>query len=325
MSHANPSTSSSPNFQLIFNNALKAYEKRTKSDLLAHPLVPQLQDCNSLSAFLAVTHQQVQEFHQSRGADERLTRWLDPTMKVLYSLSETLGEGVSLVFSPAKVIFAGVEVLLSAAMDVRASQDTLIDIFERMENFFQRLGIYTNLSPTPEMIDMIVKIMVEVLSILAIATKEMKQSRTRKYLKKLIGRTDLEDALKRLEKLTNEEVRMATAQVLKATHTVDDRVRVVENRVLDVDNKVTDVDDRVAGVDDRVARVDERVIGVDERVAGVDERVAGVDDYVKAIDDKVAVVVDDGKETRIVIQQVADDMDQVKRPSQMALSARSVY
>ncbi|KAF8494335.1 hypothetical protein F5888DRAFT_1636058 [Russula emetica] len=205
MSHAIPSTSSSPNFQLIFNNALKAYEKRTKSDLLAHPLVAQLQDCNSLSAILAVTHQQVQEFHQSRGADERLTRWLDPTMKVLYSLSETLGEGVSLVFSPAKVIFAGVEVLLSAAMDVRASQDTLIDIFERMENFFQRLGIYTNLSPTPEMIDIIVKIMVEVLSILAIATKEMKQSRTRKYLKKLIGRTDLEDALKKLEKLTNEE------------------------------------------------------------------------------------------------------------------------
>jgi hypothetical protein len=60
-------------------------------------------------------------------------------------------------------------------MDVRASQDTLIDIFERMENLFQRLEIYTNVSPTPEMMDMIVKIMVEVLSILAIATKEMKQ------------------------------------------------------------------------------------------------------------------------------------------------------
>jgi hypothetical protein len=41
-----------------------------------------------------------------------------------------------------------------------------------------------------------------------------------KYLKKLAGRTDMEDALKRLEKLTNEEIRMATAQVLKATHNV---------------------------------------------------------------------------------------------------------
>ena len=63
-------------------------------------------------------------------------------------------------------------------MDVRASQETLIDIFERMENFFLRLELYTNVSPTPEMMDMIVKILVQVLSILAIATKEVKESRT---------------------------------------------------------------------------------------------------------------------------------------------------
>ena len=63
-------------------------------------------------------------------------------------------------------------------MDVHASQETLVDIFDRMENFFQRLEIYTNISPPPEMTDMVVKIMVEVLSVLAIATKEMKQGRT---------------------------------------------------------------------------------------------------------------------------------------------------
>ncbi len=241
-------------------------------------------------------------------------------------------------------------------MDVRASQDTLIDVFERMENFFQRLEIYTNVSPTPEMTDIIVKIMVEMLSILAITTKEMKQSRTSKlslcsyvarltekclgkYLKKLIGRTDLEDALKRLERLTNEEARMATAQVLKATHAVDDKVGRVEDKVLDVDDRVAGVndsvarvDERVVGVDDRVARVADGVAGVDDRVAHIDERVANVDDCVKAIDDKVAVVIDgeqlslisrqenifnipicpDGKETRVVIQQIADNMDQVK-------------
>lgn len=41
------------------------------------------------------------------------------------------------------------------------------------------------------------------------------------------------DALGRLDKLTQEEVRMAAAQVLKATHHVDDRVRGVGDRVLD--------------------------------------------------------------------------------------------
>ena len=65
-----------------------------------------------------------------------------------------------------------------AAKDVRASQDTLIDNFERIEMFFRRLEIYTEVPQTTEMMDLVIKIMVEVLSILAIATKEIKQSRT---------------------------------------------------------------------------------------------------------------------------------------------------
>ena len=70
----------------------------------------------------------------------------------------------------------------------------------------------------------------------------------------------MKDALKKLDKLTQEEARMAVAQNLKATHAVDERVR-------GVDNRVADVDDRVAGIDDRVARVDDRIAGIDERVA----------------------------------------------------------
>ena len=52
-----------------------------------------------------------------------------------------------------------------------------------------------------------------------------------KYLKKLIGKTDIEDALKRIDRLTQEETRMATAQVLKVTNVVDDRVRGVDNKM----------------------------------------------------------------------------------------------
>src|SRR6266446_8370584 len=108
----------------------------------------------------------------------------------------------------------------------------------------------------------------------------------------LVGKTDIEDALKRLDKLTNEEVRMVTAQVLKGTQNVNDRVGVVENRVLDVDNRVASVDDRVAGVDDRVAHVDETLAGVDDRVAHVDETLAGVDDRVAHVDETLAGVDD---------------------------------
>jgi hypothetical protein len=54
----------------------------------------------------------------------------------------------------------------------------LVDLFERIEQFFKRLECYTEIRPTEAMTDIIVKIMVEVLCILAVATKEIKQSRT---------------------------------------------------------------------------------------------------------------------------------------------------
>jgi hypothetical protein len=60
-----------------------------------------------------------------------------------------------------------------------------MDIFERIENFFKRLETYTEVPPTAAMTDIIVKIMVEVLNILAIATKEIKQGRTSEFPKPL--------------------------------------------------------------------------------------------------------------------------------------------
>ena len=67
-----------------------------------------------------------------------------------------------------------------------------------------------------------------------------------KYLKKLIGKTDMEDALKKLDKLTYEDARMAVAQNLKVTHTVDEGVMGVANMVAAMDNRAAGVDDRVA-------------------------------------------------------------------------------
>jgi len=77
-----------------------------------------------------------------------------------------------------------------------------------------------------------------------------------RYLRKLLGRPDIEDALKRLDKLTNEEARMATAQVLKSTHNIDDRVRVLSESVAVVDNKVTSIGERVTSVSTVATKVD---------------------------------------------------------------------
>jgi hypothetical protein len=101
MSHAHvtvsSSSSSSANFQLIINNALDKYKKRTKNDLITHPLAAQIQSCHSPGAILAILQQQVQGPDQSRSSDERWSKWLDPTVNVIYVLSSTLAAGVSLV------------------------------------------------------------------------------------------------------------------------------------------------------------------------------------------------------------------------------------
>jgi hypothetical protein len=93
MSHTH-TTSTPSNFQLILDNALKAYKKRTKKDLLKHPLADRLQACDSPSSILTVLQEQVQELNKSQRNN---TKWLDPTVNVLQTFSETLGEGVGSV------------------------------------------------------------------------------------------------------------------------------------------------------------------------------------------------------------------------------------
>jgi hypothetical protein len=93
MSHAHP-TSTSSNFRLIFDNALKAYKKRTRNDPLTHPLAHRLEACESASSILTVLQEQVQELNESQRSN---MKWLDPTVNVLHAFSETLGEGVGSV------------------------------------------------------------------------------------------------------------------------------------------------------------------------------------------------------------------------------------
>ncbi|KAH9031833.1 hypothetical protein EDB84DRAFT_164236 [Lactarius hengduanensis] len=259
MSQVPPIATSSTDFETIFEAALQAYNKQTKKDLASHPLATELQSCDSPGAILSILRTQVQAFDRSQSADEKLTRWLDPTVNVLYAFSAILGEGVGLTFPPAKVIFVGIGVLLQAAKDVRASQNTLVDLFGRMEYFFKRLEKYIEVRPTAAMTDIIVKIMVEVFSILGIVTKEIRQGRTKKYLKKLVGRNDVEDALQRLDRLTQEEARMAAVEALTITRGIDDKVDSVDKRVQRVDTKVEGIDDRVRSVDNKVGSVTQDV------------------------------------------------------------------
>ena len=119
------------NLDSIFNSALQTYKKKTGKDIASHPLATELQSCDSPNAILVVLRRQVPSLDRSKDSDERIAKCLVPIINVVYTFSATLGEGVGLViitilslrrfctltaaskvFSPAKIIFSGIGVLL---------------------------------------------------------------------------------------------------------------------------------------------------------------------------------------------------------------------
>jgi hypothetical protein len=64
-----------------------------------------------------------------------------------------------------------------AAEGVSSSYDALVDLFECIGNFLKRLRIYTDIPLTPSMTDIIIQIMVELLSVFSLATKQIRQGR----------------------------------------------------------------------------------------------------------------------------------------------------
>jgi hypothetical protein len=91
-----PAAPSTP-FRAMLLSALKLYEKRTKKDLITHPLASRLQSCDTPDAILAILKEQADEFDHARVDEDRLTKWLNPTVNVLYAFSAALAGGVGLV------------------------------------------------------------------------------------------------------------------------------------------------------------------------------------------------------------------------------------
>jgi len=148
-----------------------------------------------------------------------------------------------------------------AVKDVIASYEALVNLFERIQLFLQRLNRYTAVPLTSEMTLLLGKIMAQVLSVLALSTKEMKERRisksiglifslmanqkTEKFMKRLVGRTDVEDGLARLDMLTKEENLMTAARNLEVTHRVDANVTATRELTHRVEEVVHDVDGNV--------------------------------------------------------------------------------
>ncbi|KAN0121113.1 hypothetical protein V8E52_003701 [Russula decolorans] len=134
---------------------------------------------------------------------------LNGDVSVLSTLSAS---PTSATLSPChNAIHAGIAILLSAVKGINANHEALVDLLESIEHFVKRLDIYSKICPAPAMPEIVVKILVEPLSVLAMAAK---------LTKKRFGEKNAEVGLERLDRLTHEA--QMIARRLSPTGCLDD-------------------------------------------------------------------------------------------------------
>ena len=106
------SSRSNDNSTAIFQFASGEYKRATGKPLDIHPFTTQLDGCDSLEAALKVFRTQAQAFSKFRKNDEKLMKWLDPIVHIVFTFSETLGEGMALVRRFIRLILSFSNVLL---------------------------------------------------------------------------------------------------------------------------------------------------------------------------------------------------------------------
>jgi hypothetical protein len=97
LSYSRHTITSSPSFQLVFKAALDEYIRHTGNDLAEHPLSTELESCRSPCDVLDVLREQAKVFREFRDGNKKLMKVIEPTVKVLYSLSGVFADNIGLV------------------------------------------------------------------------------------------------------------------------------------------------------------------------------------------------------------------------------------
>ncbi|KAF8267729.1 hypothetical protein EI94DRAFT_1700784 [Lactarius quietus] len=215
------------NFQLILD-AVDKYAEQTGINLKDNPFTNKIMGCDSPSAVLLLLQENLKAFKEYRDQNRKFIDCLSPIVQFVDFFSGILGGAGGVVpFNPAILIFVGINVLFTAADGVSTSYDALLELFEYIGNFLKRLHLYSEISLDPLMMEIVANIMVELISILALAKKQISRGRLKQFAKKLLGDNEIEIILRRLDRLTQEEARMTMAQTLAIVHGLLDNMKVV--------------------------------------------------------------------------------------------------
>ncbi|KAI0296783.1 hypothetical protein B0F90DRAFT_1819791 [Multifurca ochricompacta] len=147
-------------------------------------------------------------------------KWLKRIVRLSYPLfvNGVLSNAfASLSFPPDKAFYAGLGVLLIAidSSQVSTNYEMLIDLFRSLEAFLKRLNTHIKMPLTNAMMETVVKILLQLLSTLGLATQQVNQGRLERVGEMLLGENDVEAVLQRLGNTSQNESRTAAGQALE--------------------------------------------------------------------------------------------------------------
>lgn len=175
----------------ILESAYRDYEIRTGMTLAAQPFVQQLEYYPSAKSMTSLLQGHIPTFCDS-WRSHRMMGLIESIVYDICMLSTTVALGDAILQPPpGKAVLTGLATLLTvcvllyflvehgcdirirkAAKGTSADYDALVDCLGLTKQFLKYLNVYTKIVPTPPMHEILVMIVVELLAILALATKE---------------------------------------------------------------------------------------------------------------------------------------------------------
>ena len=211
--------------------------------------------------------------------------------------------------------------------NVIASYEALINLFERTQHFLQRLNHYTATSLTPEMMELLAKILAQVLSVLALSTKEMKERKisalisryffladygAEKFMKRLVGKTEVEDGLQRLDMLTKEENLMMAACTLEVAGDIRQNVNDIRDDTCDIKDDTHDIKEDTRNLKDDACDIKDDTRNIRDDTCDIKDNTRDIKDDTHAIKGDTRDIKEDTRDIKEDTHDIKDDTSNIK-------------
>ncbi|VDB84819.1 unnamed protein product [Peniophora sp. CBMAI 1063] len=275
----------------LWSQAFHKYHDKTGIDPRTHALTKNLANCSTVDEIMHLFDTKMQEFKTFRVGDPN-SKWiklrndyLKPAVKVVLCLNDAFAETAAYfpVVPGGKAIFVAFGALLLATDGMSKRYDALIDLFEEIPFFLDSVRVRESNPQSwgPASKNIAAAILAHLLEVMALAFTLMKPSSKVDHLQRIVhfgqslaGNTDMQDALRRLRRLTNLEIRAITSELrveaaesLKITKALMGDLAAMD---IAYSNHFTDLATRLQ--DEHTEASTERALAAEERAQATEER-----------------------------------------------------